>query len=177
MKQAIIIGSTTSSPWLENCLKSFQGYDKYPIIVVINNDFEVGKILDVLKYTDLDEFFLFHDTVEIKDPSFITTAFNIEGGVSLCDHPTTFGMFIGKYRREILETMDIVPTLTKKDAVIAEMKFNQDYCSREPKLYTLFPDFQNTNIFEEKFGRKNMVLENEYLKKYKGTWHWEQLQG
>lgn len=173
MKQAIIIGSTTSSHWLENCLKSFQGYTKYPIFVVINNDFEVGKILDVVNYMDLDEFFLFHDTVEIKDPSFITTAFEIEGSVSLCDDPTTFGMFIGKYRREILETMNILPTTTKKEAVLAEMIFNKDYCSRESKLTTLFPEFRNSNVFEEKFGRKNMVLENEYLKKYKGTWSWD----
>lgn len=175
MKRAIIIGSNSSTLWLENCLKTFQGYKEFPVLVVVNDDFEVGKILHTLKYTDLDEFFLLHDTVEIKDPSFFKLAFETEGSVSLCLEPTTFGMFLGKYRRKILETMDIKPTLTKKDAVIAEMSFNQDYCSREPKMTVLFPEFRNSNVFVDKFGRKNMLLENEYLRKYKGTWCWEQV--
>ena len=176
MNQGIVIGSTTTTrDWLQNCLNSFGKYDRYPILVVINDDFEMGKLKWVYDHTDLDEIFLLHDTVEIKDTSLFDEAFGECAGKSfaLSDHPAYMGMFLGKYRRDILKLMDIPLTRTKKEAVIQEDEFNRRYCNLEPHKVLLDPTLRNTDIFEDKFGRKNMVLENQYIKKYKGTWAWE----
>lgn len=172
-KKAIVIGSTTKTKdWLENCLNSFGCYDKYPIIVVVNDGFELGKLKWVYDHTDVDEMFLLHDTLEIKDVSMFEEAFEECQGKSyaLSDHPTYMGMFLGKYRREILDKMEIPITETKAEAVDQEELFNRRYSELEPYKVVVDPPLVNGNIFEEKFGRKNMVLENEFVKKYKGTW-------
>jgi hypothetical protein len=177
MNKAIVIGSTTKSVWLENCLRSFNGYKDYPILVVVNDDFECGKLRWVVENTDIEEIFLLHDTVEIKDPVFFNDAFEkYEGvGVALTDEPTIYGMFLGKYRREILSKIEIPITKTKIEAVDAEMDFNKLYAENESRVVVYCPDLRNTEVFEEKFGRKNMVLENKYIKKYKATWSRDQL--
>lgn len=177
MRQAIVIGSTTATKdWLQNCLNSFGKYDKYPIIVVINDDFEMGKIKWVYENTNIDEFFLLHDTVEIKDTSLFDEAFAMTGySYALSDHPTIMGMFLGKYRREVLAKFPLAETKTKREAVLQEITFNQTYSSFEPNMLVCDPPLRNTDIFEDKFGRKNMVLENKFIKKYKGTWCWEQV--
>jgi hypothetical protein len=176
MNQGIVIGSTTQTKdWLQNCLNSFGKYDKYPIIVVINDDFELGKLKWAYDHTDLDEIFLLHDTMEIKDVGLFDEAFEQCAGKSyaLSDHPTYMGMFLGKYRREILRLMDIPITKTKREAVLQETDFNQRYAQLEPFKVVCDPPLRNTDIFEDKFGRKNMVLESEFVRKYKGTWCWE----
>jgi len=174
MKQVIVIGSTTrTKDWLQNCLNSFGNYNKYPIIVVVNDDFELGKLKWVYENTDIDEFFLLHDTVEIKDTSLFDLAFNYEGSFALSKQPVQMGMFLGKYRREILNKMIIPTTKTKMEAVMQECAFNQEYSILEAKMATIFKPLVNTDVFEEKFGRNNMVLENDYIKKYKGTWSLE----
>lgn len=174
MRQAIVIGSTTrTKDWLQNCLNSFGDYKNYPIIVVVNNDFELGKIKWVMDNTNLDEFFLLHDTVEIKSLSMFDIAFQTTGSFALSNQPVYMGMFLGKYRREILSQMQITPSQTKIDAVLAEVSFNNRYAQLEPNQNTISSPLVNTDVFEEKFGRKNMVLENPFIKKYKGTWSME----
>ena len=174
MKQAIVIGSTTQTKdWLQNCLNSFGCYDKYPIIVVVNDDFELGKLKWVYDNTDIDEFFLLHDTVEIKDTGLFDLAFNYDGSFALSSQPVQMGMFLGKYRREILDKMSIPLTKTKMEAVLQECAFNEQYSKLETKMATIFNPLLNSDKFEEKFGRKNMILENDYIRKYKGTWSLE----
>ena len=171
MKQAIVIGSTTQTKdWLQNCLNSFGKYDKYPIIVVVNDDFELGKLKWVYDNTDIDEFFLLHDTVEIKNTDLFDLAFNYDGSFALSNQPVQMGMFLGKYRREILDQMSIPLTKTKMEAVLQECAFNEQYSKLEPKMATIFNPLLNSDKFEEKFGRKNMILENDYIRKYKATW-------
>lgn len=174
-KAAIVIGSTTkTSDWLDNCLKSFGDYKKYPIIVVVNDDFELGKLRWVYENTLIDDIFLMHDSVEVKDPSFFDTVFESQKSVAITNHPCPFGMFFGKYQRKYLDMIDIPETKTKLSAVEQEMVFNGNYAS-VADYFVLFPEFKNQPVFEQKFGRKNMVLENRCLKKYKGTWSRGQL--
>lgn len=178
MKQAIVIGSTTKTKhWLENCLNSFGDYRGYPIMVMVNNDWEIGKIKWVLEYTNLDEFFLLHDTVEIKDPILFDIAFKTNAGKSfaLSGSPAYMGMYLGKYRREVLSQIEIPSVATKKEAVDQEIAFNQRYAEKEQNKEMIEQPLNNTNIFEDKFGRTNMVLENFYIKKYKGTWSYDQV--
>jgi len=174
MDNAIVIGSTTNTKdWLQNCLNSFNGYNKYPIIVVINDDFELGKLKWVYEHTKVDQIFLLHDTVEIKDPSLFEVAFDFDGSYALSNQPVYLGMFLGKYRREILDQMIIPETKTKMEAVLAEISFNNEYERLEQKRGIICQPIVNTSNFEEKFGRNNMILENDYIKKYKGTWSLE----
>lgn len=171
MNKAIVIGSTTRTKnWLENCLSSFGKYDKYPIIVVVNDDFELGKIKWIYDFTNLEEFFILHDTVEIKNTELFDLAFEYEGSFALSNQPVPMGMFLGKYRRCVLDKMSIPITKTKMEAVLQECAFNQEYAKLETKMATIFNPIVNTDKFEEKFGRNNMILENDYIKKYKGTW-------
>ena len=173
MKQVIVIATTPNRyRWLANCLETLKGYDKYPLMVISDFNWELGKIRFVYENTNIDEFFLLHDSCEVKDPSLFDLVFEKHRGesVAFSDHPVVFGMYLGKYRREILEKMDIPIVRDKKGAIYWEEKFNIDYVQLDPATVLLFDDFRHTTIFEEKLGRKNMKVENEYLVKWKGTW-------
>lgn len=175
MEKVICIGSTTkTSHWLANCLASFGNYKEYPIIVVVNDDFELGKLSWVYHNTNVEDIFLMHDTVEVKDPTVFRRIFESPISVSITNEPVPFGMFFGKYKRQILSRLCIPETKTKLEAVEQEILFNNKYaalCDHE----VICPELRNQPKFEFKFGRNNMVLENQYFKKYKGTWSRNQL--
>lgn len=174
-EKIIVIGSTTkTTQWLESCLKSFGSYDKYPILVVINNDFELGKLRYAYNHTDAEEIFLMHDSTEVKDTTIFDMVFDNPISVAITDNPCPFGMFFGKYQRKTLDRIHIPETKTKIEAIEQEMDFNQLYANSGEYIVQC-PELRNTDIFEEKFGRKNMILENQYFKKYKGTWSREQI--
>ena len=171
MSKAIFIGSTThTSSWLDNCLKSLKGFSKYPIICVINDDFELGKLRWIYDNTTVDEIFLMHDTVEIKDLSLFDIIFQDVKSVAITDRPCAYGMFMGKYLRSVLNKMEIPITKTKLEAVEQEILFNNRYVEISGGAQILFPGMEDSQTFEYKFGRNNKILENEFLKKYKGTW-------
>lgn len=174
-EKIIIIGSTTkTSQWLDMCLKSFGAFDEYPILVIINNDFELGKLRHAYYHTDAEEIFLMHDSTEVKDTSIFKTIFDNPLSVAITDNPCPFGMFFGKYQRKVLDKIVIPETKTKIEAVEQEMEFNTNYGNN--CTYTVqCPELRNSDVFEEKFGRNNMILENKYFKKYKGTWSRSQL--
>jgi hypothetical protein len=71
--------------------------------------------------------------------------------------------------------MNLFNVKDKWSAVLQEQYFNQEYFKVSNPVI-LFPpktfDKGNKeNNYEMKFGRNNQILENEYLKKYKGTWN------
>lgn len=168
MSKAIVICTTPKSThWLHNLLDSFQGYDKFPIIILSDYGYELGKINFIHKHTDITEFFFLQDTIEIKNPSIFDKGFTFAGSVSW---DSGFKSYLGKYRREILDKCTIPLPKSKMDSVVFEETFNWEYISKEPKGWTLHDDFSKRDVFEDKFGRKNMIIEDEYLKKYKGTW-------
>jgi hypothetical protein len=137
------------------------------IIMNPEDSYECGAIQEVLKQTDLDEFIFLQDTFEILDQSIFDMAFEHPTSVSFNPY---FECFAGKWRRKALENVEIPKTLTKVDAVITgESKFTALYRMIE-KTHVLFPTFVDCDRFEERFGRKNMVIENAYLRKWKGTW-------
>lgn len=180
-KGIVITTSTHTRDWLMECFLSAQS--KYPIFVVGNdgfepstsfvyklrpdidrfignnwNAFELGGILRGKER--FDEFVHIMDTTLIKDPSLFDKLFNIPGHVFL----TKGGYhYMGKFVSDDLP--DIPQIDNKNDAVALELRWLQ-------RPYTCFePDLPvHTNIFEMKHGRKNMVLENDYLIKYKATW-------
>lgn len=174
--QAIVICTTpTPSPWLPNLLNSLDGYDKYPVIIVSNYGYEVGKIRWVVENTTIDEFVLLHDSCEIKDTRLFDLCFKEVGYTVMFD--PKFRSYMGKWRREVLERIGIPRTDTKEGSVSYEESWaNKIYLGNERKKKVLFKEgFSRSSIFEEKFGRNNMVLSNKYIKKWKGTWQRQQL--
>jgi hypothetical protein len=169
MSKAIVICTTPkTTDWLNNLLTSFKGYDKFPIVILSDYSYELGKINYIHKTTCITDFFLLQDSIEIKDPSIFEKGFAYSGSIAW---DSSFKSYLGKYRREILDKCNIPTPKTKMDSVVFEETFNWEYISKEPKGWFLHDDFSKRDVFEDKFGRTNMVIEDEYLKKYKHIWN------
>jgi len=149
----------------------------YPEIDVIHNiedGYECGAIQMVLDQTDLDEFFLLQDTWEINDPVYLfDLAFNIHKGACVTIHPRG-QCYAVKFCREVLQQMEIPKTRTKERAIYHEAHFVKDYLKLDTPHHTVCPDWGNVDerkqLKEEKFGRLNLVISNDIVTKYKGTW-------
>ena len=168
MKYPLIIGSHPGSQFLANCLKSLRGME---CMVIVNDGYEMAKIREVYFNTRFEEFVFLQDSVELKHTHWIEDLFTEFPGrsVSVCGCPCPFGSYLGKFRREVLSKIALNETKTKVEAVNAERTFSQDYCAIE-KPFQFFDDLNDRPVFEVMGGRQNMILENFFLKKYKGTW-------
>jgi len=170
MKKAIIIPThQRGEPFLRDLLESLQGC-KYPIIIHYNtnerNEFEMGAVR-IGKELQIDEFLLLPDSVVIKDQAILDMFFNTPGSVSL---DLNYLSYIGKYRLEVLNQIDVPTVNTKREAWMQEFDFHSRYCNIEQPV-KLFPGFWNhTDVFEERHGRQNLINENGFIIKYKGCW-------
>lgn len=196
IKQGIVVVTHEGNrKFFNNLMKSLEGV-KYPIYIVVNgnkdkpyygkkiqdkyenvfvnedDNYEIGALEIVLKNTDLDEIFLMQDTCEVLDQSLFSTVFETLKGksVALSVSPCPFGMYLGKYKRNILRSMTYDIPTNKNEAVEMEMTFNQQYLSLDPKVVILWLDFVDNDNIVEKFGEKRMLIENKFIKKYKGCW-------
>ena len=172
MNQAIIIGTTpTTSPWLDQCLKSLEGYNKYPIVILSDYTWELGKIKWIYDHTDLDEFLFLPDTAIIKKTKILDKIFGEFQGKSVAFHH--FGnSYMVKYRREILDKMILPKVNSKPETIFHETWWNKAYFSLDP-AEVLFPELSDAiepEKIEEKFGRQNLKMENDWFCKWKGTW-------
>ncbi len=171
MKQGIIIETNKGrEEMFDNLMRSINTH--YQVLPVYRNDFELGAIAHAVYNTDLDEFLFLHDTCEIKNNSLFELVFETHKGksVALADHPCIFGMYLGKYKREVLNKILLPKAHTKLEAVEYEIEFNNLYCKTDGDVQIISNPLHNNDIFCEMFGRKNMKLENDYLIKYKATW-------
>lgn len=180
--------------WLKDCLASIK--TDHPIMVVFQDDkppkglkigfdytfhtngrFDPGGIVWAMNNLEKDdEFMILHDSCVIKDNLLWKVVFNgyREESVALASHPTMMGMFIGKYRMEIVTKLKPPVAKDKKQAVELEESWNREYCQLEQPI-ALDNPLTESDIFEDRHGRKNMVLENRWLIKYKGTYDPAQL--
>ena len=170
----IVIGT---SPDRSEWLAASSGSIGREHIVVSNWGFELGKIRWVMENTTAERFLFLQDSWVVKTPDFFTLLENIEGSVALTADPCFFGCFAGVYERTVIEKIGIPTVTTKLEAVHAERSWHEAYvaCGGEPTV--LFPDLTDENAAEVRFhnGRENLILENEYVMKYKGTWRPDQL--
>lgn len=169
MLRGIVIGTHDGQQhYLDNLLRSFKGYNKYPILICSEYNWEVGKIEFAFRNTSFDEFIFLPHSCEIKDPSIFEKVFACPGNVSLFNPP--YQSFMGKYQRKWLEKMVFPRIHNKREAVQAEKDFTRDYMSFEKDVVVIDPPLENSNKFTDKFGRRDMICENNYLIKYKGCW-------
>lgn len=145
----------------------------YPIVVLTEGNYELGKIKWVYEHTDIDEFLLLQDTCVVKDISFIDRVFSMPESVCLTDVPDLYGCYLGKYRREVLEKLQIPVPKDKYEAVKHETEWTRKYAALDPPV-VLFDDLDKPPYtFVEHHGRLNIRLENDYLIKYKGSWSYD----
>ena len=175
IKQGIIVGSSESrrDTWLSDIQINLMDYNKYPIKYNITDRFELATIKQALTSTDWDEFLFLPDSTIIKDFSLLDIVFDRHKGksVSLVQHPDIGGMYLMKYRREILEKMGDIPIASSKMmAVYWEVIFHAYYAGLDQNVVVLFPDVKHSDVFIEKHGRMNMVMGNSYFEKWKGDW-------
>ena len=90
--------------------------------------------------------------------------------VSFSDHPSPIGMYLGKYRREILSQIELNIPKNKLEAVEQEEIWTRKYAGIDDTLVYLEPPLRDSNNFMTKFGKTCKKLENDYLIKYKFTW-------
>lgn len=191
-KGIVITTSPHTALWAEDCLKSVQELG-YPVLVVNNdpnieeegivyqakeegndftiinnnwNGFELGGIQRGAEF--FDEFIHLMDTCVVKDPKMIEEMFNHNGSVYLC---RGFFSYLGKYISSIVEKVGTPRVEDKEQAIYHERSWNARYLDNDPNAKQFQPELPvTTDVFEEKNGRKNMVLDNGFIIKYKGTW-------
>lgn len=162
--KAIVIVSWAGSPWLGECLDSIG--DTYPVLVCDGKTTFDPMGFYYAKQHNLDEFILWHDSAIVKNPDLFELFFSIPGHVTLMKGGL---MCMGKYVTTELPELPEQP-MTKHQAV----DFESNYMHYLPAT-VLFPDLTDQNKFEDKNGRKNMVIENDFFRKYKGSWSIQQI--
>ena len=174
MRQGIVVQTGDGREHIiKNFLDTLPSKLKYSLQVVRNNNFELGAISQVYAENKYDEFIYLHDTCEIKSVDFVKEVFEKAKGnsVSFSDYPSPIGMYLAKYRREVLAKMELPIPKTKLEAVEQEELWTRKYSEVDGDLLFLNPPLRDGNNFVTKFGKICMKLENDYLVKYKATWH------
>lgn len=184
MQQVIIIPTSHKyKPWLLEFLKTYN--HSYPIILVFNdannNQYDAKAVIEGIKY-GFDEFLVLHDTMEIKDNAIFDIIFQKYKGESIELVPMNT-MFMLKYTKKHLDLIpkqyidELFAVNDKWSAVVQEAKFSRVY-EHYAHPIVLFPflDRAALNPHEFKHGRDNMIMENNYIKKYKGSWDMPTLQ-
>ena len=142
-----------------------------------NWGYELGKIRWVMENTTAERFLLLQDSWVVKTPDFFTLLEQTEGSVALTQDPYFFGCFAGVYERSVIEDIGIPTISNKLQAVESERYWHESYVMKAGEPTVLFPDLTDENATEVRFhnGRDNLILENDYIIKYKGTWRADQL--
>jgi hypothetical protein len=126
-----------------------------------------------MKNTKAERFLFLQDSWVIKDDGFWELLENEEGSVCLTADPYYYGCYAGVYERAVIQQIGIPIISSKIESIENEIAWHKDYVqvAGEPKV--LFPDLTDKNATRtvEKNGRTNLVLENDCLVKYKGTWY------
>lgn len=177
MNQIICIKTTPDRyQWLENCMKSLSGYSDYPIIILSTGE---PSYPQYLKYLNFDEIILLPDSLVVLDTSMFDICFKQYKGKSVSFVGTTkknksvyvpFAMGLGKYKRSVLEKLDLPIIKNKEEDYEAEKWFGYEYIEEDPETEVLIPDFfEDTQPPIYLFGRMNKVIRTDYFIKYKGV--------
>lgn len=168
----IVVGTAAGrSAWLTGCLASLPHRH---VLAVYRYEYEIGKLRWVTEFhPELTRFWFLQDTVVVHDTSFLADALDHEGSVPLCNDPAPFGMFMGVYERDVLLEVGLPEVTDKRHAIRLEIEWTRRYWDAAGRPPALFPELRDANAVgvEHRHGRDNLVLRNEYLTKYKGTWH------
>ncbi len=165
----VVIGSSLGrEDWLAECSASINRNH----IAVISFGFELAKIAWVIKNTNADRFLFLQDSWKIKDKTFWDLLDDTSGSVAITADPYYYGCYAGVYERWVIDQIGLPVITSKREAIDNEIAWHKDYVKVAGKPLVLFPELKDSNATRqvEKHGRTNLVLENDYIVKYKGTW-------
>lgn len=175
---AIVIGRTpdlVGSLWTDDLLQSLDGC-RWPIAVHQTWDFELSTIKWATRQ-NLAEFVFLPASTVVKDLAVFDRAFGEYAGKSVnlggVQEGYRFRMYLGKYLTRSVLTLGVPPVTSKWGAVQQECVWCETYARQEEcvgGLATVGGNLDHTDVFEDRHGRLNMVVGNEYLQRYKGTW-------
>jgi hypothetical protein len=165
----VVVGSSLGrESWLADCSASINRNH----IAVISFGFELAKIGWVMDNTNAERFLFLQDSWVIKDESFWDLLEAHTGSVAITADPYFYGCYAGVYERSVIEQIGVPEIKTKREAIDNEIAWHMSYVEVAGQLVVLFPDLTDANATRqvERHGRTNLVLENDYIAKYKGTW-------
>lgn len=171
----IVISTHMSSlrTWLPDCLESIAVYSEF-IHVHVNtpdaNYFEAGGI--TAGWRKFDQFWHIPDTVVVKNPADL---FKHAGSVSAGPR---YISCVGLLRSSTIDTIGPpdLPVDKLAAAVLVEDLWFHKYMDYDPPKI-LDQGFDDKQVFVERHGRTNMVLESDLFRKYKGTWNVSMIPG
>lgn len=164
----IVVATTPGREnWLAQCLASIT----QPVLVLSDFTFELGKINWIFNKTNVERFLFLQDSVVIKNEKLFELLYE-RASIALTNDPNVYGMYMGVYEREHLAKIDIPIPESKREAIEFEMSWTAKYCQAAKNVRIAFPDLTDRNAKKKEivFGRENLVLENDFLIKYKGNW-------
>lgn len=175
LRQAVVVGATPDGDaWVDDLLASL-GDCPWPVEVHRTREWELATIAWAARRWD-EYVFLPQSTVVLAARLF-ERAFteHAEWSVSLASaQKRSFRMYLGKYRSAAVVELG-VPTVPDKAAAIhQETAWCGDYATLEAgrqRLVSIGGPLDHTDRLEHRHGRLNMVVENEYLRRWKGTAH------
>ena len=178
MTQAIIVSTAPGmEPWLDQCMKSLRPVRGIPVIIYRNTlgTGEIESLRQAALYTQYDEVIFLHDTMELLDPGLIDYCFREYAGRSIgfmggLDYGMNSGKFKPAVLRQMHDTVLRVPQ-DKHEATDMESRFGAEYLRYESNAFVMPEPLLDRPVFERRFGRVNMVLENRYLRKWKACWN------
>jgi hypothetical protein len=180
MSHAIIVSTAVGmEPWLDQCLKSLRPVRGIPVIIFRNTlgTGEAESLRQAALYTQYDEVIFLHDTMELLDPGLIDYCFTEHAGRSIgFMGGLDFGMNSGKFKPSVLRKMqETVLTIPKdkREATEMELRFGEELLTYDPGAFVMPDPLLDRPVFERRFGRVNMVLENQFLRKWKACWNME----
>ena len=112
------------------------------------------------------------DSVVVKDEKLFDLLYNDKGSIALTNDPSMFGMYMGIYERVHLSKIEIPIPKSKSEAIGYEISWTKNYCQAAKNVRVAFSDFTDSKSKRKEtvFGRLNLVIENDFLIKYKGNW-------
>jgi hypothetical protein len=159
--------------WAADCLDSIHRGDLTLCRSEVGG--EPGVIRMIYGGTHWPRWLMLQDSVQIKDQAFFDLVDQVDGPALVAPRPC---MYLAVYERKVLDELDI-PVITDGDrekAIQHECEFMDAYVAAANRLGfecpVLCPELTDANArgVEERHGRKNLVLDGQYLIKYKGTW-------
>jgi hypothetical protein len=150
-----------------DCLNSLQK----PCLILRDSNYELGKIRWCQENIK-NPFFFFQDSVVFKETEWINEALGKYSSVSLNSDPDLYGTYMGIYDPKILRQIEVPIPKSKAEAIEFELSWTKKYVEQAQGVEVLFPEFKDANARRKEFkhDRENLILENQYLIKYKGNW-------
>ncbi len=174
MIPVVVSTGVDRTDWLRDCLASLT--PERVTIARPRTGGELGAIKMIHESTHWSRWLLIQDSCLVLDEGFWDLVGSWAGPALLCPRPS---MYMAIYERRVLEQMDIPDVAAGLDRGVS-IHYETEWMDRYVwtaetlgmEVPVLMPDFTDANAQRTEFhnGRLNLVLENKFLRKYKGTW-------